>query len=154
MPRLPVRSALRFLPLITLACSSTVAPRAGVTLLVTNGTCSAGSCSPFEILGFPENQPRTPGGLWSIDLGPLTGPAACVTLPLSATFLVIGGADTTTYLWTTALPLSLGAQPPSASRLFATPSTSSFVPAAAAGWSAILPGVAQVSVSPMCATAL
>ena len=152
MPPFHVRNALRVLPLIALACSS-LAPRAGVTLLVTNGTCSAGSCSPLEILGFPDNQPRTPGGLWSVDLGPLTGPAACVTFPLSAKFLVIGGADTTTYLWTTALPLSLGAQPPSASRILASPSTSSFVPATAAGWSATLPGPATVSVSPLCATA-
>ncbi len=79
---------------------------------------------------------------------------ACVTLPLSAKFLVIGGADTTTYLWSTALPLSLGVQPPSASRIFASPSTSSFVPAAAARWRATLPGAAPVSASSVCATAL
>jgi hypothetical protein len=154
MIRFQVRKAFRFLPLIALACSSTVEPHSGITLLVTNGTCGAGSCSPLEILGFPDNQPGTPGGLWSIDLGLVTGSAACVTLPLSAKFLVIGGADTTTYLWTTARPLSLGAQSPSASRIFASPSTSSFVPAAAAGWRATLPGAAQVSASPLCATAL
>ena len=154
MTSFQIRKVLRFLPLLALACSSTVAPRSGVTLLVTNATCSAGSCSPLEILGFPDNQPQTPGGLWSIDLGLLTGPGACVTLPLSAKFLIIGGADTTTYLWTTALPLSLSVQPLSASRIFASPGTSSFVPAAAAGWRATLPGVAQVSASPVCATAL
>ena len=154
MTRCRIRKALRFLPVFALACSSTVAPRSGITLLVTNGTCNAGSCAPLEILGFPDNQPRTPGGLWSIDLGPLTERAACVTLPLSARFLVIGGADTTTFLWTTALPLSLGAQPPSVSRIFASPSTGSFVPAAAAGWRVTLPGAAQVSANPLCATAL
>lgn len=154
MHRFQVRNALRLLPVIAPACSTTVAPRSGVTLLVTNGTCSAGSCAPLEILGFPDNQPRTPGGLWSIDLGPLTGAAACVTFPASAKFLLICGADTTTFLWTTTLPLSLGTQPPSASRIYASPATSSFVPAAAPGWRATLPGAAQVSASPIRATAL
>jgi hypothetical protein len=151
---------LRFLPLIALACSSSVEPHSGVTLLVTNATCSGGSCSPLEILGFPSNQPLTPGGLWSIDLGLLTGPAACVTFPASAKFLVIGvsndgtKADTTTYLWTTSLPLALGAQPPSASRILAAPSTRSFVPATAPGWRATLPSASQVSGSVICASAL
>ena len=151
MTRCHAWSALRFLLLTALACSSSVEPRSNVRLLVTNGTCGSSSCSPLQVLAFPSNQPRTPGGLWSIDLGLITAPSACLTLPSSATFRVIGVSndgtkgDTTTFAWTTAVPLSLGAQPPSASRIFAAPTTSSFVPATAPGWSATLPGP---SVSP------
>src|SRR5437764_577252 len=50
-----------------LGCSSTVQPRADVTLLITNGTCETGQCAPVQILGFPSNQPHTPGdsGRWT-----------------------------------------------------------------------------------------
>jgi hypothetical protein len=142
--------------LATLACSSSLEPRSGVTLLVTNGTCQAGQCTPLAILGFPSNQPITPGGLWSIDLGLLTVPAACLTFPRSAIFRVIGvsndgtKADTTTYTWTTALPLSLGALEPPASRLWASPSTAAFVPASAPSWIVNLPAGSHVSPRQAC----
>jgi hypothetical protein len=151
-----MRSLVVLLLLAALACSSTVAPRAGVTLRITNGTCLGASCTPLQVLGFPSNQPLTPGGFWSIDLGLLTGPSACLAFPPSATFRVIGvsndgtQADTTTYTWTTATPLSLGAQSPSASRIMAAPSTSAFVPARASGWSVTLPGGSRVSTTEAC----
>lgn len=142
-----------------LACSSSSSstePRSGVTLLVTSGTCQAGSCTPLQILGFPSNQPLTPGGAWSIDLGLLTTPTACLTFPRSAIFRIIGvsndgtKADTTTLTWTTAIPLSLGAQAPGAFRLMASPNTSAFVPARAAGWTVSLPSGSQVSPAQAC----
>ena len=140
-----------------LGCSSTVQPRAGVTLLVTNGSCETGQCAPLQILGFPSNQALTPGGFWSIDLGIVTTPWACLTFPPAATFRVIGvsndgsKADTTTFTWTTASPLSLGAQSPSASRIMAQPSTGAFVPASGPGWSATLPGGSRVFPTQVCA---
>ena len=136
------------LPLIlvaALSCSSVVEPRSGVTLLVTNGSCLSGRCDSIEVLGFPDNQPRTPGGYWSVALGLITGSQGCLTLPPSATFRVIGvhndgTADTTVYTWTPAASLSLGSIAPAGNRLQATPTTAAFVPANAAGWRVTLPG--------------
>ena len=131
-----------------LSCSSSVEPRGAITLLVTNSTCLPGPCSTQEVLVFPSNQPHTPGGYWSLDLGPMTGSELCVTLPESATFLVIGVSytnppDTTRFIWTTAMPVALGVQAPNTSRLTASPTTSGFVPATSAGWSITLPGGSQ-----------
>jgi hypothetical protein len=150
------RAALVSLLIGTLGCSSTVQPRAGVTLLITNGTCETGQCAPLQILGFPSNQPLSPGGFWSIDLGLITAPSVCLTFPPSATFRVTGvsndgtKADTTTHTWTTAISLSLGAQSPSASRIMAAPSTSAFVPATSSGWSVTMPGGSHVSPTQTC----
>jgi len=137
------------------ACSSSVEPRSGITLLVTNGTCMAGPCSSQEVLAFPSNQPNTPGGSWSLDLGTMSAPQLCITIPASATFRVIslnadGSADTTKFTWTTELPVTLGVQAPSTSRILASPSTSKFVPATAAGWNITLPGGSQVVPASTC----
>lgn len=120
------------------------------TLLVTNATCQSGHCDSLEILAFPSNRPRTPGGLWSIDLGLMTGPQSCVTLPPSATFRVAGPDSTgvvrsVTYTWTPALSLSLGAIAPADGRLDANPTTAEFLPASAAGWRVTLPGSQIIS---------
>ena len=140
---------------VIVSCSSATEPRSGVTLLVTNGTCQGGQCDTLRVLGFPSNQPGTPGGLWSLDLGLVTTSQACLTLPPSAAFHVIGvrgdgAADTTTFTWTSAKSLSLGAQPPSSSRLQASPSTDPFVPASAAGWRITVPGGSQATPSSVC----
>jgi len=137
-----------------LGCSSTVQPHAGVTLLITNGTCETGQCASVEILGFPSNQPHTPGGFWSVDLGLVAAPSACLTLPPSATFRVIDASTgaTMTYTWTTAEGLSLGALQPPASRIQATPSTGAFVPGSAAGWSVTLPAGSHVSPRQPCSS--
>jgi hypothetical protein len=137
-----------------LGCSSTVQPRAGVTLLITNGTCGTGQCASVQILGFPSSQPHTPGGFWSVDLGLVSAPSACLTLPPSATFRVIDASTgaTTTYRWTTADGLSLGALQPPASRIQAMPSTDAFVPASAPGWSVTLPAGSQVSPGQACSS--
>jgi hypothetical protein len=138
---IPVRflAAACVLLLAVPSCSSVNEPHSGVTLLVTNATCVAGRCDSLAVLAFPSNQPHTPGGFWSVDVGLITSRQACFTLPPSATFRVIGlhddrTADTTTYTWTSADSLSLGAQPPSSSRLQASPSTHAFVPTTAPGW--------------------
>lgn len=140
---------------VIVSCSPAVEPRSGVTLLVTNETCQGGHCDSLRVLGFPSNQPNTPGGMWSLNLGLITVPEACFTLPPTAAFYVIGAhgngtADTTTYTWTTAKSLSLGAQTPSSSQLQANPSTTAFVPASAAGWRITVPGGAQAIASSVC----
>lgn len=128
--------------LALLGCSSPTEPIVGITLLVTNGTCRLGLCDTVRVLGFPTNQPLTPGGYWSLDLGFVAGPSTCLTLPPSAEFRVIdvSAADTTTFTWTTADSVSLGSQPAGAPLLFAMPSTTAFVPERAAGWRVSLPG--------------
>ena len=141
---------------VALACSSTVAPRSGVTVLVTNGACQGGSCTPVQVLGFPSNGPTTPGGPWAVDLGLLTTSSNCFTFPTSATFRVIGvsnngaKADTTTYTWTTADALSLGTKPIGGTVISAVSSTNTFVPARSPGWSVALPGGSRVTPTPAC----
>ena len=95
---------------------------------------------------------KTPGGMWSIDLGVLSAPSACLALPASAHFYIInaGTNDTTTITWTASLGLSLGALQPQDSRLMASPSTAAFIPASALGWRATLPGGTQVSPAGPC----
>lgn len=143
-----VRSKFLFsvLLLAAIGCSS-VEPRSGVRLLVRNPSCRAAVCPSQQILGFPSNQPGTPGGMWSLDLGTMTTPTACLMLPPSANFYIIdtGNGVTDTIGWTIAEGLSLGALQPQQSRLMALPSTSAFVPASAPGWSVDLPGGTQVS---------
>lgn len=143
------------LPLITLACSSPAAPPGDVTLQVTNGTCRVASCDTLEVLAFPSTQPNTPGGLWSISLGLVGGPVACLSIPPSATFRIIGWhedgtSDTTKIVWTRHLALSLGAQPPSWSRLQAAPSAGAFVPAEAPGWKITFPGGSEALPAAAC----
>jgi hypothetical protein len=149
------RWTLSLIVVATLACSSSVEPRSGVTLLVTNGTCQGGHCDSLRVLGFPINQPNTPGGLWRLDLGLLTAPQACFTLPPKAVFLLIavrddGGADTSRITWTNSRALSLGTLSPSSSSIAASPSTTSFVPADAAGWQITVPGGAHATPSSAC----
>ncbi len=150
-----VRGAVVLLVVAVLACSSVVDPKSAITLLVTNSSCSTGRCDSLEVLGFPSNQPLTPGGFWSIDLGLLTTPEACFKLPPAATFRVIGvnddgTRDTTTFTWTTVVPLALGVQAPSGFRTQASPSTTAFVPATSAGWTITLPSQSHASSGPRC----
>jgi hypothetical protein len=143
-------SALSVLLLSAIACSSPVEPSHSVTLQVTNQTCSPGPCTTLQILAFPSNQPHTPGGLWSVDLGVVTTASACLIIPGNATFRVTGPGATTTYTWTSGIPLSLGTLLPTESRLQASPSTGTFVPANASGWSVILPGASGPTPSGAC----
>jgi hypothetical protein len=134
------------------ACSTTTEPLPPVTLIVRNATCDVGPCTPLQILGFPDNQPLTPGGPWTIDLGVVTGPVGCITLPPSATFRVtnISTGATKTYDWTVRVPLALAAQPNPADRIRAQPTTGTFLPAAASGWSVQFPGNGAVATAPAC----
>src|SRR5437879_10778624 len=110
-----VHGAVVLLVVAGLACSSVVDPKSDITLLVTNSSCSTGPCDSLEVLGFPSNQPLTPGGFWSIDLGLLTTSEACFKLPPATTFRVIGvnddgRRDARTFTWSTVVPLSLVVQ--------------------------------------------
>jgi hypothetical protein len=144
-----------FVFFLTVSCSGSIEPRSGVTLLVTNGTCQGGRCDSLRVLGFPTNQPLTPGGFWSLDLGLITASEACFTLPRTAAFHVIGvrvdgTRDTTTFTWTSAKSLALGAEPPSSFMLQARPTSAAFVPASAAGWQITVPGGSQATPSSAC----
>jgi len=136
--------------LLALACSSTTEPQGPVTLFVVNTTCDPGPCAALSVRGFPEEQPLTPGGLWSIEVGTVAAPFACFTLPPSGEFHVSGGGTTTTYTWTLADPIALGTVAAGASALMATPSTGEFVPASAAGWRVTLPGGTTVTPDVAC----
>jgi hypothetical protein len=146
--------ALRFLLVAGLACTSTLEPRPDITLLVTNGTCSpAGDqCQPLRVLAFPHNQPQppVPSGFWKFDLGVVTGPTACLTLPLSKEFVVTGPSSSQTWGWNTAQGVSLGAVLESESTFPAVPSTEEFVPAGERGWAVTLPGAGRLSPTPGC----
>src|SRR4051812_30391083 len=97
-----------------LACNSSTVDSAAtgaVTIKVTNTTCASDSCAPLHILAFPDKQPITPGGYWSLDLGVVSTRSACLTLPDHAEFTVSGpsASDKVTYTWTSADAVSLGA---------------------------------------------
>jgi hypothetical protein len=121
-------------------------------LLVTNTTCESGACTAFRVLAFPENQPNTPGGYWSLDLGTISAASACLTIPASATFKITDASTgvTTTLTWTTAKNVSIGLLTPSQSTIMASPSTGTFVPAKAAGWGVALPGNATPTPAAPC----
>lgn len=145
------RSTLPLL-LLPLACDTATAPSPpGVTLHVMNATCALSACTALEVRGFPENQPGTPGGFWSMALGVVDSEAGCLVLPAADTFRVInaGTNDTTLYLWSSHEPLALGVLLPGENVLKAGPSTDLFVPAEAQGWSVTLPGGA-VSAAQAC----
>ena len=129
--------------LLTLAGSCTE-PAAPVKLLVTNSTCASGACTTIRVLAFPDNQPVTPGGLWSLDLGSVSGASDCLTIPASAKFRITdaGTGETTTLTWTTAKKVSIGWLRPGQSTIQASPSTGAFVPATGPSWSVELPGSA------------
>lgn len=132
--------------MVLAGCSdgTTTGPALASKLLVTNTTCAAGPCMTFEVLAFPENQPATPGGFWSLDLGAVTGASACLTIPASAAFTITdaGSGAQTVVKWTTSQRLSIGFITSSQSRLQASPSTGTFVAAQSAAWSVALPGSA------------
>ena len=127
------------------ACTGAEETPPPVHLLVTNVTCSPGPCTAIRVLAFPDNQPHTPGGLWSLDLGTVASASACLTIPAGAKFDVTGPEGTTTYRWTTDRPVSLGALLPSQNPLQATPTTASFVPTSAGGWAVALPDTAPAA---------
>ena len=154
------RHVARLIPLAclmasALSCSSPEQPRVGVTLLVTNATCAPGPCTTQRVFLFPSNGPITPGGLWALDLGLMTGAEMCATIPTSAKFLLIqvnenGTADTTTITWTNLRAAELGSVDTTAPFFAAMPSTSEFVAASSAGWSVTLPGGTLAASAPPC----
>jgi hypothetical protein len=130
--------------LVLAACTSSVEPLPDATLQVRNATCEPGPCQAIRVLAFPRNQPLTPGGLWSIDLGVVTGASACITLPHTAAFYVTdtGSGVVTVTTWELDDPIALAPWPPSGARFTASPTTPEFVAANASSWSVTLPGTA------------
>lgn len=130
----------------------TSANPAAATLLVSNATCASGACTAYHVLAFPVNQPETPGGYWSLDLGTLTTASACVTIPASASFTItdVSTGARTVLRWTTANGVSMGLVAAGDSRIMAAPSTGTFVPARAAGWHVALPGTATPTPAAPC----
>ncbi len=111
------RGSAAILLAFAVACSS-LEPRSGITLRVVNSSCQSGPCDSLRVLAFPGNQPGTPGGYWSVDLGVITGRYGCVTIPPEARFYLIfvnplGGADTSVTTRTPAMSMALGGPPPS-----------------------------------------
>lgn len=138
-----------------LACSSPSEPGSGVTLSVVNWTCQPGPCATIRVLGFPSDQPETPGPYWQLKLGQLSGPSGCFTIPASRILRSIdvgnnGLVDTTTITWTLDMPFSIGAVPTSGPIGIFGPSTRQFVPSRAAGWKVVLPDGDQISPAPAC----
>jgi hypothetical protein len=146
-----MKYARTFALLSLFACSSGIEPRfSSATLLVENTTCDS-ACAPIQILGFPTNQPNTPGGMWAIEIGVLTTRSGCFSLPPSATFRIISnGVTEKNFMWTLRDPLALGTPVPPATRLQAGPSTATFVPATAAGWKVSLPSGVGLSATEGC----
>src|SRR3982751_2364668 len=136
------------LPMLALY-SSPIGPPRSVPLMVTNTTCTPGPCQAIRILAFPQNQPRTPGGLWSLDLGIVTTPTACVRIPPSAHFTIkdVSNGASEVVPWTSRDSLALGSWAPTAARFTATPSTEWFVPQGARAWRVALPGDSTTRVS-------
>ena len=149
-PRSAPRSAPRWtsalLSFAVMGCASSTEPDATVTLLVVNATCDPGPCATLGVRGFPQDQPHTPGGLWSLDLGTVTTASACLTLPPSAHFDVSDASGhTTTHRWTPEDALSIGVVADGQSTLMAAPSTAEFVPAREPAWTVTLPGGTTVT---------
>jgi hypothetical protein len=138
--------------LLPLACRSPTEPSPATTVLVINATCSVGGCSPLEIRGFPRNQPQTPGGLWSLNLGTVAPGQACLTMPAADTFRVVAAEthETTYYVWTARDSLSLGTAEPGTPLFLAGPATDPFVPASAPGWRITVPSETAVSPASAC----
>jgi hypothetical protein len=128
--------------IVVVGCRDSLAPAGPVKLLVSNSSCTSGTCATFEVLAFPENQPVTPAGNWSIDLGTITSERACLIIPASAQFTLVnaGTGARTVFTWTTSKAVSLGLIPVDGSRFMASPSTGNFIPARAVGWRVTLPG--------------
>jgi hypothetical protein len=137
------------------ACSS-VEPRSDISVRVWNGDCVyGGRCGPLHILAFPDSGPTTPAGNWNVDLGVVAGPTACLTIPPSSTFTIIGGngtggVDTLVWVWTPAKPVSLGVWPEGSSRFQAAPDTPVFVAATSRGWDLTVWGGVRVSAGDPC----
>jgi hypothetical protein len=136
-----IRFAALLLPMLATAASPTDAPRS-VPVLVTNTTCTPGPCEAVRILAFPWSEFHTPGGMWKIDLGTITTPTACVTIPATAEFRITEqpSGKTTILPWTTRDSVALGTRRPGVEIFSATPSTEWFVPQRARAWSVALPG--------------
>ena len=138
-------NALRVLRSVLLAsvaaCRSTTAPPSPVSLFVQNGSCTSTGCDTVYVAAVPNTQPGTPGGIWVFNLGMVTGPSACLSIPGARTFRIIAqpSGHETRIEWTTADTLYLGLTRIPMSRMDGIPNNPGFSPAAATGWSITFP---------------
>lgn len=121
-------------------------PAPSATLLVTNGTCSSGQCSSFQLMGLPRNLPPVPAGPRSLNLGIVSTESVCLTLPAADTFWV----GETQSVWTSNNLLAFGILDPGEFWGYASPSTSVFLPASSPGWRVTLPGDTIVTPADPC----
>jgi hypothetical protein len=149
-----IRWTVFLFPVLATYSSPIDAPRS-VPVLVTNTTCTPGPCRAVRILAYPWSELHTPGGMWKIDLGTITTPTACVTIPATSAFRLIEepSGKTTVFPWTTRDSVALGWRQPGEELFSARPSTVWFVPQRARAWSVALPGdttdTADVRVHPL-----
>ena len=136
-----IRWAVFLFPVLATYSSPIGAPRS-VPVLVTNTTCTPGPCEAVRILAYPWSELHTPGGMWKIDLGTITTPTACVTIPATSEFRITEepSGKTTIIPWSTRDSVALGTRRPGVEIFSATPSTAWFVPRRARAWSVALPG--------------
>src|SRR6476619_6750508 len=152
-------SWLRGSSALLLAVAAAWSPLAGqsysVRLLATKSTCTPGPCQTVEVLAFPQNFPRTPGGRWRIELGTLSTASACFAIPPEAKFLLVeqhtnGVNDTSFVRWTSRDSLALGTLAPSENWVDGGPSTGYFVPQRRRGWRVELPGMSSPDPARLC----
>ena len=111
------------------------------TLLVYNATCDPGPCLPLTVYAFPANQPHTPGGFWTFDIGWAMEAVTCLALPSKRDFGVTNAdtGATTVYTWTPGDSVAIGSTFAYESHFANAPSTDAFLPSRAEGWRVTLP---------------
>ena len=134
------------------ACEASPGPGRPVTLLVTNATCAADACQPFDVRGWITkfDVPGQPIGGFLV-LGRVEGATACLTFPPSYVLTVSGPTDTTQETWTPADTVILHALGVPFAPLGSSPE---FVPTDAAGWRVTFPATggaaAELTASTAC----
>ena len=119
-------------------CTGPSTPPPGVTLLVTNATCTADECTPLSIHGFVPKFTVPGQPPWGfLDIGLAHSASTCLTLPSSHTLTVTGPDGATDITWTLADPMILTAVDPDRAILL-TPAE--FVPEEAEGWAVTFGG--------------
>lgn len=138
----PLRTVVLAALVPLLGCSIFESTDGSPTLLVHNTTCDPGPCVPLVVYAFPEDQPQTPGGPWTIEVGWAFEAFTCLELPSKKDFRVQNadtGVITTVSTWTLGDPLAIGSKFAYESSFAKAPSTATFRPSTSGGWRVTLP---------------